>query len=100
LRYFAGKGTAIGEEASWEILSFVPPDGHGAARLQSIYDCHRKVLDGVAAQEAALAMNAMSEHFQFSQRERLNKYDRWRCEATLLQRRPSMFDSYAPAKKP
>jgi DNA-binding GntR family transcriptional regulator len=74
--------------------------GHDAAQLQSIYDHHQKVLDAVAAQEPALAMKAMSEHIQASQRERLNEYDSWRREATLRQHHPGMFDSYAPAKKP
>ena len=74
--------------------------GHDAAQLQSIYDYHQKVLDAVAAQEPALAMKAMSEHIQASQRERLNEYDSWRREATLRQHHPGMFDSYAPAKKP
>ena len=47
--------------------------GHDAAQLQSIYDYHQKVLDAVAAQEPALAMKAMSEHIQASQRERLSE---------------------------
>ena len=49
--------------------------GHDAAQLQSIYNYHQQVLDAVAAQDRGLAMKAMSEHIQASQRERLNEYD-------------------------
>jgi DNA-binding GntR family transcriptional regulator len=74
--------------------------GHDAAQLQSIYHYHQRVLDAVAGQDPGLAMKAMSEHIQTSQRERLNEYDSWRREATLRQHHPGIFDAYAIARKP
>lgn len=72
---------------------------HGAGQLQSIYDYHQSVLNAVAAQDAAVAMKAMAEHIQASQRERLNEFDTWRREAALRQQLPGIFDSYSEARK-
>jgi DNA-binding GntR family transcriptional regulator len=74
--------------------------GHDAAQLQSIYNYHQQVLDAVAAQDASLAMRAMAEHIQASQRERLNEFDTWRRETALREHLPGIFESYALARKP
>lgn len=65
--------------------------GHSAALLESIYQHHQRILDAVAGQNKAEAMEAVAEHIQASQRERLNEYDQWRREATLRQNMPAFF---------
>lgn len=69
--------------------------GPDAAQLQGIYEFHQQILDAVAAQDSAKAMDAMAGHIQTSQRERLNEYDSWRREASLRQHLPEIFDLYA-----
>jgi DNA-binding GntR family transcriptional regulator len=73
--------------------------GHTAEQLQSIHEYHQQILNAVAAQDAEMAMKAMSEHIQTSQRERLNEYDTWRREAGLRQQLPGIFDSYVPTSR-
>jgi DNA-binding GntR family transcriptional regulator len=65
--------------------------GHSAALLESIYGHHQRILNAVARQDRAEAMEAISEHIQASQRERLNEYDQWRREAALRQNMPAFF---------
>ena len=64
---------------------------HNAAKLQSIYEYHHRILDAVAEQDSARAMQAAAEHIQVSQRERLNDYDHWRREASLRKNMPEIF---------
>lgn len=73
--------------------------GHNAAQLQNIYNFHQQILDAVTAQDAALAMKAMAEHIQASQRERLNEYDTWRRETALHRHLPGIFEAFALARK-
>lgn len=65
--------------------------GHSPALLESIYAHHQRILDAVAGQDKAAAMEAVAEHIQASQRERLNEYDQWRREAALRQNMPAFF---------
>lgn len=68
-------------------------EGHGRDELQSIRQYHQRVLDAVANQDAAQAMDALAAHIQTSQRERLNEYDHWRRESVFLQNMTSIFTS-------
>lgn len=70
----------------------IQPGEKDAAQLQSIYEYHQRILDAVAQQDRARAMQVMAEHIQISQRERLNDYDHWRRENTLMQIMPAIFD--------
>jgi DNA-binding GntR family transcriptional regulator len=74
--------------------------GHDAAQLESIYASHQRILDAVAAQDAPRAMQAMAEHVQVSQRERLNEYDAWRRETALRQHAPGIFAPMAANRRP
>lgn len=65
---------------------------HDVSQLQSIYEFHHKILEAVAQQDGARAMQVAAEHIQISQRERLNEYDHWRRENTLRQNMPEIFD--------
>lgn len=65
--------------------------GHTADLLDSIYQRHQRILNAVASQDRAAAMEAIAEHIQASQRERLNEYDQWKREATLRQNMPALF---------
>lgn len=69
--------------------------GHNAVQLQSIHDLHQRILDAVSSQDSPLAMKAMTEHIQISQRERLNEYDNLVREKTLRQHLPEIFDTVA-----
>jgi DNA-binding GntR family transcriptional regulator len=73
--------------------------GHNAAQLQRIYDYHQQILDAVAKRDAAVAMNAIAEHIQASQLERLNEYDAWRRETSLHQHLPGIFEAFSMARK-
>jgi DNA-binding GntR family transcriptional regulator len=66
--------------------------GHNADQLQAIYEYHQQVLDAVAVQNGELAMKAMAEHIQTSQRERLNEFDQWRRDNALQQHLAGIFD--------
>jgi DNA-binding GntR family transcriptional regulator len=66
--------------------------GHDAPLLESIHRHHQRVLDAVAKQDRELAMHALAEHIQASQRERLNEFDQWRREASMRQSIPTFFD--------
>lgn len=66
--------------------------GHDAKALRAIRQYHQRVLDAVVAQKGTVAMAALAEHIQASQRERLQEYDQWRREATLRKSIPVFFD--------
>lgn len=66
--------------------------GHDTATLKSIREHHQQILDAVANQDISAAMHLLSEHIQASQRERLNEYDEWRRESSLLNSMPAFFD--------
>lgn len=68
---------------------------HNAAKLQSIYEYHHRILEAVVHQDSASAMQAAAEHIQVSQRERLNDYDHWRRETALRQNMPEIFNLHA-----
>lgn len=65
---------------------------HDMAQLQSVYEFHHRILDAVAQQDGARAMQIAAEHIQVSQRERLNEYDHWQRENTLRQNMPEIFE--------
>ncbi len=65
--------------------------GHDVAALKSIQKYHQDILDAVLDQDAARAMQAISEHIRASQHERLQEYDYWRREHTLRQTTPAFF---------
>jgi DNA-binding GntR family transcriptional regulator len=66
--------------------------GHDAAVLKRIRQYHQQILDAVDLQDGAAAMNALSEHIQTSQRERLDEFDEWRRESSMRQSAPVFFD--------
>ena len=65
--------------------------GHDAGALRSIADYHQRVLDAVTKQDANAAMQALAEHIQASERERLNEYDQSRREHSLKQNMPVLI---------
>jgi DNA-binding FadR family transcriptional regulator len=66
--------------------------GHDATQLESIQRYHQRVLNGVASQDPTVAMEALSEHIQLSERERVNDFDRWNREMTMRANLPGIFD--------
>ena len=66
--------------------------GHDAATLKSIREYHQRILDAVAGQDRDGAMQALAQHIQQSQGERLAEYDEWRRESSLRDAMPSFFD--------
>ena len=71
---------------------------HNLPQLQNVYDFHHQILEAVARQDGARAMQVAAEHIQMSQRERLNEYDHWRRENTLRQNMPEIFDIHNVAQ--
>ncbi len=65
--------------------------GHDAPLLESIYQYHQRVLDGVASGDKQLAMQCLAEHIQASQKEQLNAFDHWRRELSLRRTLPDIF---------
>lgn len=51
-------------------------EGHDAASLQRIEQCHRGVIAAVASGDAVRAMQLLGEHIRVSMQERLESYDR------------------------
>jgi DNA-binding GntR family transcriptional regulator len=74
--------------------------GHTAAQLEGIHESHRRILDAVVEQSPLQAMQAMAEHIQVSQQERLNEYDSWRRETALRQHLPGIFEPKTQAGRP
>jgi len=58
-------------------------EGHDRIALKNIQRYHQRILDSVVRQQPAVAMAALGEHIQASQRERLSEYDRWKRENSL-----------------
>jgi DNA-binding GntR family transcriptional regulator len=71
--------------------------GHDRVTLKSIHRYHQRILNAVAHQEPEVAMAAVSEHIQASQRERLSEYDHWKRESSLQQSVPVFFDIHKMA---
>lgn len=65
--------------------------GHDAKTLQSIQKYHQRILDAVRRQDADAACDALIEHLQASQKERLLEYDQSRREASLRLHVPTIF---------
>jgi DNA-binding GntR family transcriptional regulator len=74
--------------------------GHDAASLKSIREYHQLILDAVAKRDVGEAMNALSQHIQASQHERLNEYDEWKRESSLRQNMPVFFDIHKMGHHP
>ena len=70
--------------------------GHGAEALEAIHQYHQRILDAVAQQDGAVAVSAIAEHIQASQRERLNEFDQWNREVSLKLSLPVFFDIHRP----
>jgi DNA-binding GntR family transcriptional regulator len=68
--------------------------GHDLQALKDIQHYHQRILEAVEQQKPDMAMAAVSEHIQVSQRERLNEYDYNRREASMKQSVPAFFDLY------
>jgi DNA-binding GntR family transcriptional regulator len=63
--------------------------GYAIPELEDIHRRHRDVVGGIAEQNSPSAMQAISEHIQLSQVERLNDFDHWEIEASLRESIPS-----------
>jgi DNA-binding GntR family transcriptional regulator len=59
--------------------------GHTIAELENIHRGHHDVVRGIAEQNSPGAMQAISEHIQRSQTERLDDLNSWEVEASLRQ---------------
>ncbi|WP_103932218.1 GntR family transcriptional regulator [Bryocella elongata] len=66
--------------------------GHDASQLESIQKYHQRILDCVDSQDAPGAMQALAEHIQVSQRERINDFDHWNREMAMRENMPGIFD--------
>lgn len=67
--------------------------GLDANLLHAVKQYHQRVLDAITNHDRELAMQAISEHIQASQREQLNEFDRHRREESLLEIIPALFRS-------
>jgi DNA-binding GntR family transcriptional regulator len=65
--------------------------GHNRPALIAIRKFHQSIFDAVLRQDAEAARQALSEHLQASQRERLAEYEHFRGEASLRQHVPAIF---------
>jgi DNA-binding GntR family transcriptional regulator len=63
--------------------------GYTIPELESIHRSHGAVVRGIAEQDSPRAMQAVSEHIQLSQVERLDDFDQWELEASLRETFPS-----------
>ncbi|MGH9573244.1 MAG: GntR family transcriptional regulator [Candidatus Acidiferrales bacterium] len=74
-------------------------EGHDAAALKSIHRYHQQILDAVAKQQPEAAMAVLAEHIRASRRERLDEYDRWKREMSLLESERAVFDPRGTAQR-
>ncbi len=63
--------------------------GYNIAELEDIHRRHCDVARGIAEQDSTGAMNAIAEHIQLSQVERLDDFDHWELEASLRETFPT-----------
>ena len=68
--------------------------GYSIPELEDIHRRHSDIVAGIAEQNSASAMQAISDHIQLSQVERLDDFDHWELEASLRETMPR------PIRKP
>ncbi len=71
---------------------------HDSALLANIHHQHCEILSAVAGQDAARAMQLLSNHIQISLQERLDEFDRWEHEASMRETLPVFFDLHPSAE--
>ncbi|HWB86434.1 MAG TPA: GntR family transcriptional regulator [Bryobacteraceae bacterium] len=73
---------------------------HNRAELERIHRQHCDLLRAVADQDAARAVELLSEHIQASQRERLEEFDYRERENSLRESVPAFFYGSPPVEEP